>query len=84
MMSPEPLSFDAVQARLDAAFMDCSIDEPSPFDDRRHLRVKGLSCEPELKGALKVLLPDEDDWLIHDYGETVSGGTAAFSIYSDD
>lgn len=63
--------------------MSCEIDEPSPFDDRRHLRVKGLLCDAELKGALKALLQDDDLYLIHDYSETVLGGEATFSIYTE-
>lgn len=80
----EALAFEDVRERLDTAFTSCEEDEPSPWDDRLHLRVTGLESERELRGALKALMQDDDLWLIHDCDTTISGVTAAFSIYTDE
>lgn len=73
----DPLSFDETEARLDEIFGCCGEYKPTPWDDRRHLEVRGVSSIAELRGALRAMRVDDDLFLI-DY---ISGSTAKISIY---
>lgn len=68
-----------VQERLDEVFWVVEEDNPSPWDDRLHLKGSGIDSREELEGALLALLGGEDLFLIHAYNE--AAGTAVFSIY---
>ncbi len=74
------LDFEEIEERLDAAFFACYVDEKAKWDDRYHLEITGLESRDELVGALKALLVDERQFLIHDCNERA--GTASFSCYT--